>query len=363
METTENKNNELVKIIQTSGLEEKTSEYIKEKFMPFFEQANEWREKALALNVTDENQLAEMEQAREARIFLKNLRVNADKMRKALKEDSLRYGKAVQGIYNVIEALITPTEEHLDKQEKFIEIQAQKRKAELKATREKELAPYSEFVPLGIDLANMDEHGFGTFLNGVKLQLEAKVAAEKKAEEDRIAREKSEAEEKEKQRLEFERLKKENEEKEKQLAEQKAKADAELKAAQEKAAKEKAEMERLQKIESEKQAKILAEQKAKQDAELQKEKDAKAKLEAELKAKADAEAKVKADEIARKKAEELAAKKAAKAPDKEKLTKWVDDIMIGLTPSVGGDAHKLALDIHVKFQGFQNWAKEQINSL
>lgn len=38
----------------------------------------------------------------------------------------------------------------------------------------------------------------------------------------------------------------------------------------------------------------------------------------------------------------------------------VDSIMIGITPDVGGQAHKKALEIHVKFQAFQKWAKEQI---
>jgi hypothetical protein len=42
-----------------------------------------------------------------------------------LKEQALREGKAVDGIANVLKALIVPLEEHLDKQERFVEIRAE----------------------------------------------------------------------------------------------------------------------------------------------------------------------------------------------------------------------------------------------
>jgi hypothetical protein len=67
--------------------------------------------------------------------------------------------------------------------------------------------------------------------------------------------------------------------------------------------------------------------------------------------------------LAREKLDKEEAKRLAKAPDIEKLTKWIDSLMIGITPDVGGDGHKLALDIHVKFEGFKKWATEQINNL
>ena len=58
-----------------------------------------------------------MQEARIARLALRDIRIQADKTRKALKEESLRYGKAVQGVYNVIEYLITPIEKHLEERE------------------------------------------------------------------------------------------------------------------------------------------------------------------------------------------------------------------------------------------------------
>jgi hypothetical protein len=293
--------NELLQVVETSGLEQQTSNYIKEKFLPFFEQTEQWKKKANELIVTDVSQVHEMKMARTARLALKEIRVNADKTRKELKEDSLRYGKAVQGVYNVIEYLITPIEKHLQEQEDFIVIQEAKRKAELKSVREMELQPFAEFVPIGLNFGDMSEDDYQKTLNGAKLQLQQKIEAEQKAEAERLAKEKQEAEERERVRIENEKLKAEAEEKERLFQQERAKADAERKALEEKARKDKAEA----------------------DAKLQAEKEAKEKLEKELRAKAEAERKEKI-ELAAKEAAELKAKqeadrKAKSAPDKAKL--------------------------------------------
>lgn len=175
--------NELVQVIEGSGLEVATANYIKEQFIPFFDKAIEWRQKAEALVVTDISQTREMKMAREARLALKEIRVSADKTRKQLKEDSLRYGKAVQGVYNLIEYLIAPIEKHLQEQEDFVVIQDVKRKAEIKASREVELQPFAEFVPFGLNLGEMSEEDYVKTLNGAKLQLQAKIEADQKAAE------------------------------------------------------------------------------------------------------------------------------------------------------------------------------------
>ena len=80
--------NELVKVVDTSGVEAQTATTLKEKFLPFFEQAEEWKRKAETLVVTDASQVHDMKMARTARLALKEIRVNADKTRKALKEDT-----------------------------------------------------------------------------------------------------------------------------------------------------------------------------------------------------------------------------------------------------------------------------------
>ena len=114
----------LITEIENSGVEPTTALMLKDKFLKFFEQAEEWKEKADGINVTDASQKHDMQMARTARLALREIRINADKTRKALKEDSLRYGKAVQGVYNIIEFLIAPIELRLENQERFVEIQA-----------------------------------------------------------------------------------------------------------------------------------------------------------------------------------------------------------------------------------------------
>jgi len=263
------KENQLQVIVKESGLEPTKAKVILEKFQNYFEIASEWETKAKSLVVTNETQTAEMEMARTGRLFLREKRIAIEKARKELKEQALREGKAIDGIANVLKALIVPIEEYLGNQEKFIEIQEeQKREAK-------------------------------------------RLEVEKRMEEEQIAKEKAEAEERERIKLENERLKKEAEvrerkmarerkEQEAKLAEQKAKADAERKAIEEKARLEREEAEAKQKAieekarkEKEAQEKKLAKEKAKAErlkriAEvdaLRKEKAAQAKAEAERKEK------------------------------------------------------------------------------
>lgn len=302
--------NALVKIVQESGVEKETGTTLTQKFIAFYEQINSWKQKAMAIVVTDETQTADMKIARTARLALREIRVNADKTRKILKEDSLRYGRVVQSIYNLIEAEITPLETHLQEQEDFIVIRQAKKAAELKASREMDLQPYAEFVPFGLNVGIMPEDDFRKLLNGAKLQLQAKIEAAAKAEAERIAAEKAEAEAREKQRIENERLKAEAAEREKELAAERAKAEAERKARE-------AEARRLQ---------------AEADAKLAAERAERARLQAELDAKRIAEEKAAAEEL-------RAKEKAAAAPDKAKLNDLagrIDNIEIPALTSKDG---------------------------
>jgi membrane protein involved in colicin uptake len=178
-------------------------------------------------------------------------------------------------------------------------------KKELKT--KKDFIEVSKFAEINrIEFEAMSDESFDSFLNGLKSTYESRIAAEKIAEEERVAKEKAEAEAREQQRIENERLK----------------AEAEI------------------------QAKILAD-----------EKDAKAKLEAELKAKIEAE---KIAEAEKKIAEERAkaeAEKLAKAPELEQLTIWVDIFSL---PEISIENEKTEL-IKEKFEAFKKWAKKTIN--
>ncbi|HDY87803.1 MAG TPA: hypothetical protein ENH82_06750 [bacterium] len=235
-------------IVKESGLEKTKASVILEKFQDYFKIADEWEQKAKTIKVVDESQTADMQMARIGRLFLKDKRMAVEKTRKELKEQALREGKAIDGIANVLKALIVPIEEYLDKQEHFVEL--------------KEAAE----------------------------EAERRVEVERRMEEERIAEEKAkveaEAKERERIRLENIKLKKEAEAKEILLQKERKKAKAErhkaelkLQEEREKAEKERkiaqAEADKFFKIEQEKQAaihkerdrKLLEQQIAREEAE------------------------------------------------------------------------------------------------
>lgn len=185
--------NQLEVIVKESGLESTKAQYILDNFKSYFEIAAEWEAKARLLIVTRANQKMEMEMARAGRLVLKEKRVALENARKKLKEDALREGKAIDGIANVLKALIIPIEEYLDQQERFVEIQEEKKK------------------------------------EAMRLEIEERI---KKEEEERLRKE---AEEKERLRIENDRLAKENAEKDRLAIEEKKKADAALAAEKQKA--------------------------------------------------------------------------------------------------------------------------------
>ncbi|MCL6100999.1 MAG: hypothetical protein M1292_00690 [Bacteroidetes bacterium] len=185
--------NQLVKVITESKVEQPTAIFLQNSFLPFYEKLTEWTKKANALVVTDVTQTREMKMAREARLALRDIRVDADKKRKALKEDSTRYGKAVQNVYNLIENLIVPAEKHLEAQEKFVELQEAARKLKLALERETELKPYKEFVTSDVfnELGEYSDQEYSVVLENCKQALEDQIAEEAQAELNRIEAEKT----------------------------------------------------------------------------------------------------------------------------------------------------------------------------
>jgi len=217
--------NQLSVIVKESGLEKTKAQILLDNFSTYFQIASEWEKKAKTIVVSDASQEAEMKMARVGRLFLREKRIAIEHTRKELKEQALREGKAIDGIANVLKALIVPIEEYLEKQEKYVEIKA--------AEEEK------------------------------RKQIEA----EKKAEEERIAKEKAEAEERERIRKENEQLKKEAEERERKIAEERIKVEREKKAQEEKARKEREVAEYTINEERKKRERDLADERAKAEKE------------------------------------------------------------------------------------------------
>jgi len=297
------------------GLTETKAQEIEAMFAPML---------AKMVELEDEfNQIVSLEINQESCLRARHLRLKYVKVRtgtadihRELKAFYLNGGRFVDGWKNAQLFASQGKEQKLSEIENYYENLERERIAKLQEKRSAELASYMpDFIPP--NLGEMPENVWQNFLLGNKTAYEVRKAAELKAEQDRIAKEKAEAEEQERIRQENERLKKEAVERERV-----AKIEAEKRAKQE--------AERIKKEQSERKAREEKERKEREvyEAKLRKEREERQRIENELRAKQqaeekerrEAEAKVKAEEAARRKAE-----RAAKlAPDKEKLEKLAD---------------------------------------
>ena len=252
---------EIVKLDMAQyGLQENKATEIKNLYVPMIKMLTDME--AAFNNVVGKKITTELSfEARDLRLKIAKVRTDADKARKGAKAEYLRANNAIQGAYNAVEYATKSKEEKLLVIEKHLEIIEQERKAKLKEERELALVKY-EVETEHINLGEMNLEVWTSYFEGVKLQHENKIAAEKKVESDRVAKEKAEREEQE-------RIRKENEQ---------------LKRDVEKARKEREEAEAKARKEAEAKAKIEAELQAKKDAEIKAESDKQEAIEAELSA-------------------------------------------------------------------------------
>lgn len=302
----------------TKGLAEADVASLQAAFSPFFEAFREAGEKAQEVG-------DDPKKARASRLELRRIRCDAEKARKSLKEDSLRRGKAIDGINNVLLYALKPIEEAMDKVEKAEErrIEAE-RVAKLEARRAAVsdlLADHSVY-----NLEDMTDDAFDVLLSDIKEANEAREAAERraaeeaarKAEEERVAAEKAEAE----------RVKREEE-----MAAENARLKAEVDAREAKAAEE-----RRKREEAEAEAKRVRDEK-----------------EAEERAERE---RVAAEEAAR--AEET--RKAAAAPDKAKVAALAADVRALSIPSLA-TSPGLVEQIARQVEKFAAWLESEAGKL
>lgn len=233
----------------------------------------------------------------EARMDVKSKRVEVDKMRKDLNSDALAYQRAVNGEAKRITELLEPIEAHLTAEEKKIDDEKERLKAEAERKEQEKLqGRVAKLVSLGCvfdgekyqlgdnkatvtQIKQASDETFSNFLNAVQGEAD-KIAAKKaeeeaarKAEEERIAAE----------RAELEKLRKEQEKAAAEIRKQQEEIDRQKREAEEVrqreiAAKERAAREEQEKKQAEERVKKLAAEIAKQE-----EEDRKAKEEADRK--------------------------------------------------------------------------------
>ena len=306
---------------QLKGLDESKAKQIKAVFDPMVKMLEGFEESfddVIALDISPEKCVL----AKRLRLDISKIRVSADKERKILKEEYLRGGNAVQGVYNILKFAVVDKEEKLKDIELHYEKIEEEKKAKLQIDRALKLSQYEASGDF-VDLGNMPDGVWEIYLTGIKNSYEAIKEAERKTEADRIAQEKKEAVEREAMRAENERLKVEAEKAEKKRIAEQKKLDKE-KAIQD----EKLRIER-EKVEAEKRI---------QDEIIRKEREAKEKLEREIAEKEAEKIRLEKEESDRLKAEQ---KKAANAPDKEKL----DDLVLYMEKIGKGLKNQDAIEI------------------
>lgn len=225
---------QLTEVEKSTGLAEDSALALRGQFADYYTEIVTWRSKVAM--ITDETDPVQQKAAREIRLGLKDVRCNVERLRKTLKEDSLKRGKAIDGFANVLKYLCEPVEQKLLDVEQYAERQEAARIAALVEHRTHELTCVGA-NPAAYNLGQMDEATWLTILDSETKAFEAREAALLKAQQEKEAKEKAEKEEQERVRLENERLKAEAEEREAELAkerEAKEKAEAEAKEAQRK---------------------------------------------------------------------------------------------------------------------------------
>ena len=236
--------NELAKIAEESGLPTTQSELLLGIFQEFLGVTHKWEEKAKKIKVTNESQTDMMLLAREGRKEMQQLRLKLDRAHQEQKKIPLLYGRAVDGMKNVLRLPIVQLEEYLKEQEDFVvnkaktealakRVKADKLLAEQELAEEKALQEKIEkdLLAKKKELADAKEKE-----RLAQIERDKEVAKRQKIEEEqRLEREKHQKETADKQRLAFENEERLRVEHERELAAEQEKRDAENKELEERA--------------------------------------------------------------------------------------------------------------------------------
>lgn len=332
------------------GLEEQKAAQIEAQFKPMLEKMVELEKEFNEITQLPIEDIQTAIKAKELRLKYVKIRTGTAEIHKTQKAFYLAGSRFVDGWKNAQEFASQGIETRLMEIEKHQENIEKQRIAKLEDERKVLLTPFTEIMPMG--LGAMQQEVFDNYLSGLKIAYAARIEAERKAEEERLAKIQAEIEEQKRIRDENERLKIEAEAKEKQLAYEREqaqkladKAEAEkkkLQAANEaKLLKERAEAARILKVQQEAAAKLQAELKAKQDAE-------NARIEAEKRAES--------ERIAE-------AEKKAGAPDKDKLIAYINSLSFTELDIKTDKGKVVANVVAAKFEAFKTWAIQQAQTI
>lgn len=248
-----------------------------EKFDPTVDELNKLVSVSKKVVITDINDKAQLETVRENRITLKNARVAITKKGKELRDDAIKFQKAVIAKEKELVAIIEPEEDRLKAiEEEAKELKLKEERKALLPERKEQLAKIGDSVKIkDEELLEMDTETFISYKNdrtaakneADRLALEEKERAIKEEAErqereketrEREAQARKEAEEEAQRRLENEKrehelqIQREKEDAERRVKEERERMEREQKEKEEREAREKAEAEAAKKAEQEK---------------------------------------------------------------------------------------------------------------
>ncbi len=157
----------------------------------FSKMADELRtyDKAIAAVYAAEPSKENCADAKKLRLAISKVRTAADKVRKEKKQVYDNASKAIQAVYNIFKNAAAGREQELKEREEFFARAEAVRIAELAQARAAQLEEFGSGVAHMQDLGNLSAEAWDNYYSGAKLHYETKQAAEKKAEEERLAHE------------------------------------------------------------------------------------------------------------------------------------------------------------------------------
>ncbi len=339
-------------------------------------------QKYLEVMQMDINDPETAKEAKKARLLIRDNRTKGfEAQRVADKKVPLRLGQFIDAVYGSETAENVRMEGALESIEKHAENLEKQRLEELQRERIKLAIPYVHEDFYFPDLSSMDQEVFDAYLQTKKNTFEARIAAEKKAEQERLERDRIQnlhnerfqlllpmwqfvedkeanfgiltqevfeyfLQSKEMQKVEFEK-----EQEQIRIENQKLREEAEKKEAD-------------AKKEREVQEAAMAKERKKAQEAAEKERKEKEALEAQLKKERDEKAAEEAKKQAELEKERLRLENLSKAGDKAILLDWINaSFPTPKSPNgLTSDGNGKLLEIAQKFDGFKKWALTQIES-
>lgn len=324
---------ELAAVAKREGVANQTGAQLVATYAPMHAAIIAARE--TAQKITNGENPTERKMARECRLSLRRARCEVEDARKAAKAEALRYGKAVDGMANVLKFLCEPEEERLLAIEEHEERKEAARIAALVAARTSELLAVGA-DPAAYNLCAMTDATWQTVITAARKAKQDAEAAARKAEADRIAKEQAEREERARIQAENERLRKEAMERDAELKRQREEAEA-------------------------KQREIEAAARKERDAALKRQRELEEIAERERKEREIIEAKRAAERAAeekRKRDQDAAARKAARAPDREKINAFAASMMAVEPPAMATEDGRVVMaEILAARERMANWMR------